>query len=167
MDRIFVELPGQLEPFETPFEKPGPPHRPCQFIYLTNRGTERFSGLLPIEYDWKALGWGLADFFPMGYTNLLRLEKRYAAHPDLFSGAPFKRDTRHLPRVYLPKDIRERRTEGALFYVLREPTRPQSPQDVIGAMFVERRAMEMADRYARTYGRRAAVGLLLKDLTWH
>jgi hypothetical protein len=167
MSEFFVELPGQLQPFETPFDTPARPVRRCQFVYLTNRGGARFSGLLPIDYDWSDLGWKLAHYFPMGYTNLYHLEKRYTAHPDLSGNTQFKRDNRYSPRVYYPKGIDRGQREGNLLLVLREPTSSRNPHDIIGAMFVEQRAINMADRYAKQYGRRAVVGLLIADITWH
>ncbi len=167
MTGIFIEMPGQLHPFETPFEKPGRPLFRTQFIYLTNRGSGRYSGLLPIDYNFRELGWKLADYFPMGYTNLCRLEKRYAAHPGLSGGAVFKKDNRYYPRVYYPKKMDRNHLAGNLFLVFREPVSAGLPYDVIGAMLEEERVFKMAERYAKTYGRCAMVGLLIADITWH
>ena len=167
MSEIFVAMPGQLQPFETPFQTPGRPAQRCQFIYMTNRGAGRYSGLLPIDYNWSALGWKLADYFSMGYTNLYQIEKRYAVHPDLSETTQFRRDNRYSPRVYYPKVMEKIKQEGNLFFVFREPINSDLPHDIIGAMFVEQRAIKMAERYAKSYGRRAVVGLLLANLTWH
>lgn len=134
---------------------------------MTSRGVGRYSGLLPIDYNWSELGWRLADYFPMGYTNLYRIEKRYAVHPDHSGTTHFKRDNRYYPRVYYPKGIEEIKQEGNLFFVLREPVNSNLPHDIIGAMFMEERAIKMAERYAESYGRCAVVGLLLANLTWH
>jgi len=167
MDEIFIEMPGQLQPLETPFEKPGRPAQRTQFIYLTNRSSSRYSGLLPIDYNWRELGWMLADRFPMGYTNPYHLEKRYAAHPDLSGSTAFKKDNRHSPTVYYPKAMDRSCRAGNLVLVLREPVSAALPHDIIGAMLEEERAIKMAERYAKSYGRCAVVGLLLADVTWH
>lgn len=167
MSDLFVEMPGQIEPFETPFDKAGRPDQPCQFVCLTNRGQGRYSGLLPIEYDWRTLGWGLADYFPQGYTNLRRLEKIFAVHPDPEARPRYKADHRVSPRVYRPRRLENRQAEIGMFLVFREPVGPAHPHDAIGLMFSERRAIAMAMRYAAAYGRRAVVGRLLADLTWH
>ena len=163
---IYVEMPGQLKPFETPFDTPGIPVRPCQFIYLGNRTLGRFSGLLPLDYDWRALGWALADYFPMGYTNLYHIQKRLSLHPDP-AWTPIRPDTRKSVRPYLPRGIGTLPQEGRLFYVFREPLAPENRYDVIGLMFSEQRARAMAERYVTTYGRRALVGLMLRKMTWH
>ena len=70
---------------------------------MTNRKCGRYSGLLPMNYDWSDLGEKIFEYFPMGYTNLWHVEKRYGAHPDLSGGAQFKRDNRYSPKVYYPK----------------------------------------------------------------
>jgi len=93
--------------------------------------------------------------------------KRYGAHPDLSGDIQFKRDKRLHPKVYYPGAMEERRKKEDLFYVFREPVSRECPHDVIGAMFSEKRAINMADRYAKNYGRRAVVGLLLADVGWH
>ena len=72
--RLFQELPGQIEPFENPFERAGRPFEPRKFIYLTNRGEGRYSGLLPLDHS---IGWEMATYFPMGYTQIWTLEKRF------------------------------------------------------------------------------------------
>ncbi|GEM_PF-1582153 len=170
---LFVELPGQVEPFETPFDRAGEPPVHCQFIYLTNRGQGRYSGLLPLGYDWAALGWGLAQYFPQGYTNLWRLQMVYTAHPGSPGRDGFRQDRRTTPRVYQPKGYDPARTPmdqwkiTNLLYVFREPIDEAHPHDVIGKMFAPARAVAMADRYARAYGRRAVVGRMLADMTWH
>jgi len=74
---FYVELPNQIEPFETPFESEGEADKKCKFIYMTNRYKDRYSGLLPIGFN---MGWELTEYFPMGYMQVLYspfvLEKR-------------------------------------------------------------------------------------------
>ncbi len=166
-------MPGQFAPFETPFDKPGRPVQKSQFVYLTNRGPGRYSGLLPMDFDWRKLGWGLADYFPQGYTNLLRVEKIYAAHPDPSAKSGFKTDNRWSPRAYHPKGLDSslmplnKENPGNLFLVFREPISSEHTHDIIGKILVLQRAINMADRYSATYGRRAVVGQLITNTTWH
>lgn len=166
-------MPGQIEPFETPFENAGYPSKRCQFIYMSNRSAGRYSGLLPIDYDWKELGWGLAEYFPQGYTNLLRFEKIYSAHPDIATQTKFKVDNRCAPKVYTAKGCDPDRSPlntwmiNKLFMVLREPVSCNHLNDIIGEMFKVDSAIRMAQRYAKTYGRPAVVGLIIANTTWH
>ncbi len=162
MNSIYIQMPNQLNPFETPFEKSGYPSQPCQFIFLNNRTTGRYSGLLPIDYNWVELGWKLADYFPEGHTNLIRIEKVYAAHPDKSS---FKQDNRKTPKVYCPKSFDPSHIVN-LYYVYREPISIDS-KDIIGMMYSVQKGISMANRYATTYGRRSVVGRILKIQTWH
>ncbi len=164
---VYAEIPGQFEPFETPFDKAGIPTRPSRFIYLGNRSAGRYSGLLPMDYDWASLGWGLAEYFPMGYTNLYHFEKKFAVHPDPERQARFRPDKHGNFRPYRPKGLGTKPEEGELYYVFREPISVKNPSDVIGMMFCETRAMAMAERYAFTYGRAALVGLMISKMTWH
>jgi hypothetical protein len=173
MEGIFVRIPGELEPFETPFDKPGRPTARSQFIYLSNRGPGRYSGLLPMDFDWKRLSWSLADYFPQGYTNLLHIEKVYTSLPDPSERTSYKKDNRWSPRVYIPKGYSTDwkplagKEKPNLFLVLREPISEKHPHDIIGKMFAVQRAINMAERYSKTYGKRAVVGQLLADQTWH
>lgn len=164
---LFVEMPGQIEPFETPFDTPGIPVARCRFIYLGNRTQGRFSGLLPFDYDFAALGWRLADYLPMGYTNLDHLEKVRAFHPDPARAAGARTDRRRAVRPYRPTALGSRPEEGALYVVFREPLAVDWNRDVIGLSFSEKRATAQAERYAATYGRVALVALLIGRMTWH
>ncbi|HNT27478.1 MAG TPA: hypothetical protein PKH10_04775 [bacterium] len=164
---IFVEMPGQLAPFETPFDAPGLPAARCRFIFLGNRTKGRYSSLLPFDYDFAALGWGLADYFPMGYANLYHIEKIRAFHPDPAQAPQARTDNRREPPLYRPKGLGSRPEEGALYYVFRAPIVTEWGRDIIGLSFSEKRAMAMAERYVETYGRVALVGLLLVKVTWH
>lgn len=155
----YKEIPGQAEPFETPFDRPGAPEVPGQFIFLGNREDGRFSGMLPMDFDFQGLGWGLAEYFPMGYTNLYVLEKCCAVHPAP-TGEAFRRDARRDPQPYRPK-------KEITHYVFREPFDKRGYRDVIGMTSGEERAVGMAIRYAQTYGRRAVVARLIRQMTWH
>lgn len=170
---MFVSIPGQLEPPQTPFERPGPTESPCRFIYLGNRYGGRYSFLLPMDYDFTSLGWGLADYFPQGYTNLYHLEKIHTAVPDELEKAGVKPDLRYDIRVKGPVGFNDQ-PSGILkeagrsrFLVLREPIDRRSITDVIGKRFSADQAVVMAKRYARRHERRAVVTRILAVLTWH
>lgn len=173
LQRLYIEMPGQIEPFETAFDSPGYPVARCQFIYLGNRGPGRFSSLLPVDFDWKTLGWGIADYFPQGYTNLLLLEKIYASHPESHDKSGYRTDNRKTLRAYTPKALLKFGAPlneliiGRLYLVLREPLDINNLNVVIGKVFKAEKAVAMAERYSHTYGRRAVVGLVLANMTWH
>ena len=162
--RLFQELPGQIEPFENPFERAGRPSEPCKFIYLTNRGEGRYSGLLPMDHS---IGWEMATYFPMGYTQIWSLEKRFGVCPDHSARGQKGQDTRRSPQVRYPKGIDRAEWAGSLYVVLREPVGASFPHDVIGAGLSEESAMGKAGKYAERYGRRVVVALLIGDMAWH
>lgn len=164
---IFVELPGQLTPRETPFDTPGVPAARCRFIFLRNRTKGRYSTLLPFDYDFATLGWGLAEYFPMGYTNLDHLEKIRAFPPDPVQAPQARVDNRREPLFHLPKDLNDRIKEETLYFLFREPLSTEWNRDIIGMTFSEKRALTTAGRYAATYGRIALVARLIQRTTWH
>ena len=129
--------------------------------------------LLPMDFDFAAMGWGLAEYFPQGYTNLFHLEKIHLAAPNDAPNAEISQDRRTEIRIKGPSGFNDRPSgqssdgERERYLVLREPIECRSSGDVIGKRFSLQGAVNMADRYAQKYGRRALVARILAVLTWH
>lgn len=164
-DPIYMTfLHALLQPPETPFERTGRDKRGHWFIYMTNRQAYRWSLLFAASAASNIMRQALQDI-SMGYTQLWMFEKRYVAAPR-GEVLPQEREPTYQYEARYPQSLDRRDWAGRLFVVLREPL-PQPVHDVVSYHTREAAAIQAADRYARQQGRRAVVGLMQADETWH
>jgi len=159
IENMYVKLPDQLEPFKTPFDEDGRVSVPCKFIYMTNRYNERYSGLLPMDFN---MGWELMDYFPMGYTQLWMIEKLYSLHPKVEESTHIEKRNHN---VKYP--LERNQWVNRLYLVFREPVGKYPHNDIIAAKLSEADAIKRAKSYTTRYNRRSVVGLLIGDMAWH
>jgi hypothetical protein len=165
-EKIYVRLPGQLEPFQTPFDVSGEPSFSCKFIYQTNRNSGRYSGMLPMNFN---IGWELANYFPMGYSQQWIFEKIKCFHPDANEMKNGINDDRRNPEVVYPAEEKLSRLQWVnnIYIIFREPVGEKFKNDVIAAELTKETAFNQAETYTKKYGRRSVVGFMIFDYAWH
>lgn len=155
---------SSISPPETPFQRYGRCTQARWFIYMTNRSKGRWSCLMT-EADTRKR---FEAYLHMGYTQLWLLHKIYTSGPASGESAPDENGRRRTFHPSPPGHLDRRDWPGRLFVILREPIAVAFPTgDVIGYRVREETAVRRAQKYTETYGRRAVVGLMARDVAWH